>query len=98
MPRKPQQGNIFESHGAFHVRYYVRENGRLKRRSYKLCVKDDLHPSTKAPAVVALAESFILKINQANVANNAQAGHNCPLCGGRCTRTLEGKFAPGVRL
>lgn len=93
---KPQQqhGHVYERHGAFHIRYYVHENGVRKHRSQKICSKNVLHPSKDAPAVVALAESFILKINTANAANDAQPGHNCPICGNRCKRTIEQKFAP----
>ncbi|HEY6767997.1 MAG TPA: hypothetical protein VI386_24850 [Candidatus Sulfotelmatobacter sp.] len=78
---------------SFHVRYYIHENGKSKQRSHKLCPKNDLHPSKDASSVVALAESFMLKINEANGFNDAQPGHNCPICGNRCHRTIEGKFA-----
>lgn len=43
-----QSGYIFERHGAWHIRFYVHENGVRKQRSRKLCVKDDLHPSKDA--------------------------------------------------
>jgi len=89
-----QRGHIFEMHNAFHIRYSVHENGVRKQRSRKLCVKNDLHPSTNSPAVVKLAEDLILKINTANAANDAQPGHDCPICGNRCKRTIEQKFAP----
>jgi len=91
-----QRGYVFFSGKAFHIRYYVHENGKRKQRSRKLCVKDELHFSKEAPSVVALAEDFILKINLANTFNDDQAGHNCPLCGNRCARTIEQKFAPRV--
>jgi hypothetical protein len=80
----------------FHIRYYVHENGIRKQRSRKLCLKDDLHPSKDAPAVVKLAEEFMETINLANVFNDAQPGHNCPICGNRCKRTIEQKFAEKV--
>ncbi len=81
---------------AFHIRYYAWENGKRKQRSHRLCAKDELHPSKEAPAVIALAEDFIAKINVANAANDDRAGHNCPLCGNRCKRTITQKFAPKV--
>ena len=89
-----QHGYIFEMHGAFHIRYYIHSDGLRKQRSRKLCVKDDLHSSKDAPAVVALAEEFMLRIVAANVVNDQQIGHNCPVCGNRCKRTVEQKFAP----
>jgi len=81
---------------AFHIRYYVHQNGVRKQRSRKLCVKDDAHPSNDAPAVIALAEEFMATINAANAANDTQRGHSCPICGNRCKRTIEQKFAPKV--
>jgi len=89
-----QHGHIYERHGAIHIRFYVHENGVRKQRSHKLCVKDDLHSSKDSPAVLALAEGFILRINTANAFNDSQPGHNCPVCGNRCKRTIEQKFAP----
>jgi|GEM_PF-4163628 len=91
-----QAGYIYEQHGAFHIRFYVHENGKNKRRSRKLCIKDDLHPSKEAPAVLALAEEFIATINNANSANDSRAGHSCPICNNRCKRTIEQKFATKV--
>jgi hypothetical protein len=93
---QPQHGYIFESHGAFHIRYYVHSAGKRKQRSSKLCVKNDLHPSKDSPAVIALAEAFIVNINTANIANDMQPFHNCTICGNRCRRTIEGTFAPKV--
>lgn len=90
---RTQRGYIFEANGAWHLRFNVHENGKRKQRSAKLCGKDDLHPSKDASSVVALADAFILKINQANAVNDAQPGHNCPVCGNRCTRTIKGTFA-----
>jgi len=89
-----QHGYVYLSGEAFHIRYYVHENGVRKQRSRKLCLKDDLHPSKDAPGVVALAENFMATINAANAANDNQPGHNCPICGNRCMRTIEQKFAP----
>ena len=43
-----QHGHVFERHGAFHIRYYVHENGVRKQRSQKLCVKDTDHPMKDA--------------------------------------------------
>lgn len=91
-----QHGSLYEHNGSFHIRFYVHENGIRKRRSRKLCAKDDLHPSREAPAVVALSEAFIATINTANAANDAAPGHNCPICGNRCKRTIEGKFSKKV--
>lgn len=78
---------------AFHIRYNVHENGVRKQRSRKLCLKNDLHPSKDAPTVLALAEEFIATINNANSGNDAQPGHKCPICGNKCRRTIEQKFA-----
>src|SRR5690348_2713654 len=91
-----QRGYVFLSGKTFHIRYYVHENGVRKQRSRKLCVKDDLHPSKDAPAVIALAEDFIATINAANALNDEQPGHNCPICGNRCKRTIQQKFATKV--
>lgn len=91
-----QRGYVFTNGKAFHIRYYVHENGVRKQRSHKLCVKDDLHPSKDAPAVIALAEDFMLRINTANAFNDGQPGHNCPICNNRCARTIEQKFASKV--
>ena len=95
---KPQQqhGYIYERNNAFHVRFYVHENGVRKQRSYRLCTNDELHFSKDAPSVVALAEEFMLRINTANAFNDEQPGHNCPICGNRCTRTIEQKFASQI--
>ena len=93
---RTQHGYIFEHNGSFHIRYYVHENGVRKRRCRKLCLKDDLHPTKEAEAVVALAERFIAIINTANAANDCQGRHNCPICGNRCRRTIQQKFAPKV--
>jgi hypothetical protein len=92
----PQHGYVYEANNAWHIRYYVHENGVRKQRSRKLCLKSDLHPSKDAPAVLVLAEEFIKTINTANAANDAQPGHNCPICGNRCNRTIQQKFAPKV--
>jgi hypothetical protein len=93
-----QVGYVFEgsSEKAFHIRFYAHENGVRKQRSAKLCNKDSEHPSKDSPAVVKLAADFILKINEANGLNDAVPGHNCPVCGKRCPRTIEGKFAKRV--
>ena len=94
--RKRQHGHVYERHNSFHIRYYVHENGVRKQCSRKLCLKDDLHHSKDAPAVLTLAEKFIVTINGANTANDVRPGHNCPICGNRCKRTIEQKFAPRV--
>jgi hypothetical protein len=91
---RTQVGYIFETHGSWHIRFYVHENGVRKHRSQKLCVKDDLHSSKVSPAVLKLAEKFMLRINTANAFNNTERGHNCPVCGNRCRRTIEQQFAP----
>ena len=91
-----QRGYVFLSGKAFHIRYYVHENGVSKQRSRKLCMEDDLHPSKEAPSVVALAEDFMLRINTANTFNDETPFHNCPVCGNRCARTIEQKFASQV--
>ncbi len=89
-----QAGYIFERHNAFHVRYYAHENGVRKQRCRKLCVKDADHPSKTSQSVLTLAEDFMLRINTANTFNDGQPGHNCPICGNRCKRTVEQKYAP----
>jgi|SRR5579862_1513139 len=95
---KPQQqrGYVFERNKAFHIRYYVHENGVRKQRSYRLCAADELHATKDAQSVVALAEDFMLRINLSNTFNDEQPGHNCPICGNRCKRTIEQKFASKV--
>lgn len=90
---RTQAGYVFEANNAWHLRFYVHEDGVRKQRSRVLCPKDNLHPSKDAPSVVALAEAFMLKINEANTINDAQPGHSCPICGNRCKRTIEQKFA-----
>ena len=91
-----QRGYVFLHGEGFHIRYYVHENGVRKQRSRKLFVKYDRHFSKEAPSVVALAETFIATINAANADNDNRAGHNCPICGNRCKRTIEQKFASKV--
>jgi hypothetical protein len=91
-----QRGYIYERNKAFHIRYNAHESGVRKQRSYRLCSMDQDHPSKDAPAVVALAEDFMLRINTANIFNDEQAGHNCPICGNRCARTIEQKFAKQI--
>ena len=94
MRKGDQHGYIYEGRDgkSFHIRFYVYENGHRKQRSRKLCAKDDVNHSVDAPSVLSLAEVFILKINTANALNDAAPGHNCPLCGNRCPRTIGGKF------
>src|ERR1700722_19833303 len=91
-----QRGYIFERNNAFHVRYYAHENGVRRQRSRQLCRKDEQNCSKEAPSVVKLAEEFMLKINLANTFNDEQPGHNCPICGNRCKRTIEQKFASQI--
>lgn len=88
-----QSGYVYESNSAFHCRFYAHENGKRRQRSVKLCAKDDIHPSKESYAVQSLAAELMSKVNAANSANDSQPGHNCPLCGGRCRRTIKGKFA-----
>jgi hypothetical protein len=87
-----QAGYIYERNAAWHLRYNAHEAGVRKQRSRKLCAKDDLNPSKTSQAVLKRAEDLMLKINTANAVNDAASGHNCPLCGNRCKRTLQGKF------
>jgi hypothetical protein len=96
MKPQTQKGYVFERNNAFHVRYYAHEDGVRKQRSYRLCALDEQHPSKDSPSVVALVEDFMLKINLANTFNDGQPGHNCPVCGNRCKRTIEQKFASQV--
>ena len=93
---RTQFGHIFESHGSWHIRYNVHENGVRKQRSTKLCAKDDKTPTNDTPSLVELAYEFMTAINKANAANDAQPGHDCPICGNRCKRTIDQKFAPQV--
>jgi integrase len=60
-----QSGYIYESHGSFHVRYYVEEAGQRKQKSHKLCDKNRAtgHGAVTAKAVVMLCEDFMRKIN-----------------------------------
>ena len=90
----PQVGYIYEANNGWHLRYYVHEGGVRKQRSSKLCAKDDLHQSKTDHSVLKLAEDFMLKINQANAVNDSQPFHHCVICGYRCRRTIQGKFAP----
>lgn len=92
-PPRIQTGHVYERNAAWHLRYYVHENDVRKQRSRKLCDKTADTPSKDAPTVLALAAQFMAAINSANAANDAQLGHNCPLCGNRCKRTIEQKFA-----
>ncbi len=65
-----QKGHVFESHGGFHVRYYVTEivDGQPKRvqRSERLCAKDNKHHSTTCKAVQQKAAEVMQRINSAS--------------------------------
>jgi len=65
-----QKGHVFESHGGFHVRYYVTEivDGQPKRvqRSERLCTKDNKHHSTTCKAVQQKAAEVMQRINSAS--------------------------------
>jgi hypothetical protein len=89
-----QAGYIFESGNAWHLRFNVHENGKRRQRSVKLCGKDSEHPSKDSMGVRQLAADLIGKINAANAVNDSAPGHSCPVCGNRCKRTIQGKFAP----
>lgn len=69
-----QKGHVFESHGGFHVRYYVTEivDGQPKRvqRSERLCTKDNKHHSTTCKAVQQKAADVLRKVNSASGADN----------------------------
>ena len=91
-----QRGYVYSSGGAWHVRYYAHENSVRKQRSHRLCTIDEQHSLKDSPSVMKLAEDFMLRTNAANAFNDGQAGHNCPICGSRCKRTIEQKFAPKV--
>ena len=95
---KPQVqiGHVYERSGAFHLRYNVHENGVRKQKSRKLCDKTDSTPSKDAHSVLKLAEDFMLTINAANALNDSFKGHNCPICGNRCPRNIQGKFTKKV--
>jgi hypothetical protein len=93
---RTQAGYVFERYNGWHIRFYVHENGKPKQRSRKLCTKDADHPSKDSPSVVKLAEDLMSKINEANAVNDNHAGHSCPVCGNRCIRTIQGKFAKKV--
>jgi len=96
MKPQTQHGYIYERNKAFHVRFYVHEGGVRKQRSYRLCSKDEQHPSKDSPAVIALAEDFMLRINTANTFNDGQPGHNCPICGNRCKRNIKQQFTSQI--
>jgi hypothetical protein len=91
-----QNGHVFEHNNAFHVRFYIHENGKRKQKSRKLCNKDAEHPTKTSHSVLTLAEHWMLQINLANTFNDEQPFHLC-ICGQRCSRTLEGTFAPSVK-
>ncbi len=61
MRPQTQRGYIYDRNCAFHVRYYAHEGGVRKQRSYRLCSMDQDHPSKDAPAVIKLAEDFMLR-------------------------------------
>lgn len=60
-----QTGHIYESHGAFHLRYYAEVDGVRKHLSYRLCTKDREAGcgSPTAKAVVMLGVSFMHALN-----------------------------------
>lgn len=59
-----QRGYIYEAHNAFHIRYYVTENGSRKQKSHRLCTKDRSqgYGSPSARAVRELAEDHLRSV------------------------------------
>jgi hypothetical protein len=90
---RTQRGYIFEANSAWHIRYYVHEDGTRKQRSEKLCNKDSEHPLKDSHSVQLLAANFIRSINAANAENDTTPSHRCPVCKQRCRRTIKGTFA-----
>lgn len=90
---RTQRGQVYlERNGeSWSVRFYVHEGGVSKRKAHKLCEKSVEYPSKES--VRPLADAYMATINTANAVNDAAPGHNCPVCGNRCPRTIEGKFA-----
>src|SRR5689334_2813437 len=62
-----QKGYLYETGGAFFVRYYTTEivNGEPKRvqRSHRLCFKDEKFYSIKAKSVKLERDKFMLTVN-----------------------------------
>lgn len=59
-----QRGYVFEKSGAFHVRFWVTENGERKQKSHRLCTKDRHSGcgSATAHAVQQACEDFMRTI------------------------------------
>ena len=87
---RPQRGYIFKANEAWHVRFYVRENGKRVQRSHKLCDVDVKHATKES--VQALCDELMASINEANAVNDSQPHHRCPICNNRCPRNLKGQL------
>lgn len=89
----PQTGYIFEANNAWHIRFYLyTEKGKRIQRSRKLCDKSESTPSKDSFEVQRLAAELMKGVNDAVASERSGGGHWCPVCGGRCPRTVEGKF------
>lgn len=79
---------------SWHCRFYLyTEKGKRIQRSHKLCEKTENTPSKDSPVVQQLREELMRGVNAAVACERNGKGHWCPVCGNRCPRTIEGKFA-----
>jgi integrase len=64
-PRKPrhQDGVLYESSGAFYVRYWASSDGVRERVSHRLCFKDDKHYSLTCKPVKDLRDEHMATVN-----------------------------------
>src|SRR4030088_2540116 len=93
---RTQRGYVYleRDDKSWFVRFYAHEGGVRKQKAHKLCEKSVEYPTKES--VRPIADVFIETINKAYTVNDAQPGHNCPLCGNRCRRTIRGTFSPQV--
>jgi|ERR1039458_10796599 hypothetical protein len=95
--RQPQAGYVYEGRDGkgLHIRFYIySEKGKRIQKSHKLCDKNENTPSKDSATVLQLASDFMQGVNEAVASERSGGGHSCPLCGNRCKRTVEQKFAP----
>lgn len=96
MREHKQNGSVYlgQDGKAWHIRFYLySQSGKRTQRSHKLCDKTASTPSKDSPAVQQLAAEFMRGVNEAVASEQNGNGHHCPVCGNRCSRTIQGKFA-----